>query len=146
MLIRIDPTSDRPIYEQIASSVRSDAVSGRILPGAVLPAARDVAAGLGVNMHTVLRAYQQLRDEGLVDLRRGRGAVVTEVAGQLSALHRDVQALVDRAAAIGVTAETLSAIVHEDFARTSSVRTSSAHPNSSPTETHRPDRPQEAHL
>lgn len=117
MLIKIDPTSDRPIYEQIAGSVRADAVRGRILPGASLPTARDVAAGLGINMHTVLRAYQQLRDEGLVDLRRGRGAVVTEAAGQLSELHREVRALVAQAAALGVTRETLAAIVQEDYAQ-----------------------------
>ena len=39
-------------------------------------AAEEVAAALGINMHTVLRAYQLLRDEGLIELRKGRGAVV----------------------------------------------------------------------
>ncbi|NLB47458.1 MAG: GntR family transcriptional regulator, partial [Microbacteriaceae bacterium] len=77
MLVTIDALSDRPIYEQIADAVRFAIGAGSLLAGEKLPPADDVATGLGVNKHTVLRAYQLLRDDGLVDLRRGRGAVVT---------------------------------------------------------------------
>ncbi|MFI5657961.1 GntR family transcriptional regulator [Streptomyces sp. NPDC051684] len=76
MLIRIDPGSSAPLGEQIAASVRRALADGAIATGERLPAARDVAQLLGVNVHTVLRGYQQLRSEGLIDLRRGRGAVV----------------------------------------------------------------------
>lgn len=111
MLIRVNPTSERPIYAQIADSVRVDMARERILPGTVLPPAREVAGSLGINVHTVLHAYQSLRDEGLLDLRRGRGAVVTEAAMRVSELEREVRALVARAAALGVAADTLAALV-----------------------------------
>lgn len=111
MLIRVDPTSERAIYEQIADSVRAGIAAGLARPGESLPSAREVAAGLDVNMHTVLHAYQLLRDEGLVDLRRGRGAVVTPVAGAIVELHREAQALAARAAALGVAPTTLAALV-----------------------------------
>ena len=111
MLIRVDEASERPLYAQIADSIRSDLAAGRVVPGAVLPPARDVAAGLGINVHTVLRAYQDLRDEGLVDLRRRRGAVVTAAAAGVAELRAEVQELVNRAAALGVAPSTLAAVV-----------------------------------
>lgn len=113
MLIRIDADSQAPIYDQVAASVRTDIVAGRLVPGDRLPAAREVAEALEINVHTVLRAYQQLRDEGLVDLRRGRGAVIAAGAAPLAELAHDVQALVARADALGITPATLAALVKE---------------------------------
>ncbi|WP_067245135.1 GntR family transcriptional regulator [Microbacterium resistens] len=117
MLIRIDEESTRPIFEQIAASVRADILLGSLRPGHRLPSAREVAEGLGINVHTVLRAYQQLRDEGLVDLRRGRGAVIASSAATLQELHDDIRALVDRAAALGLSAGALAALVQEPALR-----------------------------
>lgn len=111
MLIRIDEASDRDIYAQIADSVRADIASGRVRTGATLPAAKRLAEALDINVHTVLRAYQQLRDERLIDLRRGRGAVVTELAGTLVELSGEVRALVSRAHSLGVSQETVAAMV-----------------------------------
>ena len=111
MLIRIDGTSERAIYEQIADSVRGDIAAGKVRAGTVLPAAQRLAEALDINVHTVLRAYQQLRDERLVDLRRGRGAVVTALAQPLVELSGDVHALVARATALGVSQVTLAALI-----------------------------------
>ncbi|MEV4774142.1 GntR family transcriptional regulator [Microbacterium sp. LTA6] len=113
MLLTIEPHSERPLFEQVAASVRTGIASGRIRPGDRLPAAREIAAGLGVNLHTVLHALQNLRDEGLIDLRRGRGAVVAPAADALAELHADVNALVARAAAVGLTPDTLAALIKE---------------------------------
>lgn len=79
MLIRIDTAATTPIYTQIAREVRRAATAGEVQVGDRLPAARDLARSLEVNMHTVLRAYADLRDEGVIELRRGRGAVVVAV-------------------------------------------------------------------
>lgn len=113
MLIRIDVDSTRPLFDQVAASVRADIVTGRLSPGDRLPSAREVAEALEINLHTVLRAYQQLRDEGLVDLRRGRGAVVSASAGPLAELSDDITALVSRAAALGLSPTTLAALIKE---------------------------------
>ena len=115
MLIRIDALSDTSIFEQVAASIRTDMAAGRVRPGDRLPSAREVAASLGVNLHTVLRAYQVLREEGLVDMRRGRGAVVTAAAGALTQLMGDIVDLGARAAALGMTADALASLVRDSL-------------------------------
>lgn len=71
MLITIDEGSPVPIYAQIAAAVRREVSQGRAASGERLPAARDLAEALGINLHTVLRGYRELREEGIVDVRRG---------------------------------------------------------------------------
>lgn len=113
MLIRIDPDSTRPLFEQIAASVRGEVLAGRLRPGDRLPAARELADAADVNVHTALRAYQELRDEGLIDLRRGRGAVVSASAAPLAALADDIAALVRRGSELGVTPASIAALIKE---------------------------------
>ncbi len=113
MLIRVDTASDVALFAQVAASVRTEMASGRLRPGDRLPAARDVAESLGVNLHTVLRAYRDLRAEGLVDLRRGRGAVVTDRAADLAGLHAEIRALGERARGLGMSPDTLASLVRE---------------------------------
>ena len=68
MRIRLDPTIPGPLFDQLASSLRASIVDGRVGYGERLPAARELAKGLGINVHTVLRAYRVLRDKGLFAL------------------------------------------------------------------------------
>jgi GntR family transcriptional regulator len=70
---RSDPTE---LHEQVAAEIRRAIADGEAKPGERLPPAKDLAAVLGVNTNTVLRALRQLRDEGLLDFRRGRGVTV----------------------------------------------------------------------
>ena len=66
--------------------MRRAIADGTLQPKERLPSAKEVAAALGINMHTVLRAYQLLRDEGLIELRKGRGAVVLATTLEFSRL------------------------------------------------------------
>jgi GntR family transcriptional regulator len=71
---RSDPTD---LHEQVAAELRRAIAEGEAKAGERLPPARDLAAVLGVNTNTVLRALRILRDEGLLEFRRGRGITVT---------------------------------------------------------------------
>ncbi|MGF3056707.1 GntR family transcriptional regulator [Microbacterium sp. YY-01] len=113
MLIRIDVGSDRPLFEQVAGAVRARVAAGSLSVGDRLPAARELGEALDINTHTVLRAYQQLREEGLVDLRRGRGAVIASGAAPLVQLRDDIVHLVARAASLDIPPSALSALVDE---------------------------------
>ncbi|HEX7833874.1 MAG TPA: GntR family transcriptional regulator [Pseudolysinimonas sp.] len=115
MLFRVDPASGVPIFDQLAASVRGELARGTLRAGDRLPSAREVAEALQVNIHTVLRAYQDLRDEGLVDLRRGRGAVVTDNAGLSPQLLADIQELIAEARRLGVGVGTLTALIREEY-------------------------------
>jgi DNA-binding transcriptional regulator YhcF (GntR family) len=112
MLFRVDAGSPVPLGDQIAASVRGALAEGKALPGERLPAARQVAESLGINVHTVLRGYQKLRDEGLIELRRGRGAVVAADAPAARAgLLTEVHQLVAGARALGLTDQELLTLV-----------------------------------
>lgn len=114
MLFRIDPAAAEPLFAQLAAQVRGAVARGELRPGERLPAARDLAASLEVNLHTVLHAYQDLRSEGLIELRRGRGAVVSErAAHDYTALREAIGAVVAQSRRLGLAAETTSALVRQ---------------------------------
>jgi GntR family transcriptional regulator len=108
MLVRIDPASGTPLADQIAAHVRGAVADGMLAPGDRLPAARDLAESLQVNMHTILRAYARLRDEGLIELRRGRGATIRRGdAADRARLVDAVQNLLDAGRRLGLDVEQL---------------------------------------
>lgn len=86
MLFELDSRSTVPIYGQLTACVRRAIGAGTLTPGSKLPPARQVARELEVNRHTVQRAYCELRDEGLLELRPRRGAIVT--GGEIASLTR----------------------------------------------------------
>src|SRR5215472_6636417 len=75
--VKLDHDNPFDLHEQVAGELRRALAAGEAKPGERLPPARDLAAVLGVNTNTVLRALRQLRDEGLLEFRRGRGITVT---------------------------------------------------------------------
>lgn len=102
VLIRIDPRATEPIYVQIEREVRRAIAAGEVSAGDRLPAARDLASSLEVNMHTVLRAYTELREAGVIDLRRGRGAVVLPQEATAPEVTRAVADLIETARRHGI--------------------------------------------
>jgi DNA-binding transcriptional regulator YhcF (GntR family) len=112
VLIRVDPARSTPLGEQIAASVRRAIADGSVAPNERLPGARELAASLDVSIHTVLAGYQQLRDEGLIELRRGRGAIVREGAAPGRAVVLDLaRRLVEEARRHGLDDEELFALL-----------------------------------
>src|SRR6188474_1101735 len=75
--VKVDPRDPLDLNEQVAAEIRRAIAEGEAKPGERLPPAKDLAAELGVNTNTALRALRQLRDEGLLEFRRGRGITVT---------------------------------------------------------------------
>ena len=84
--VKIDSQSSTLLFEQVAADIRRSLAEGEASPGERLPPAKDIAAVLGVNSNTVLRALRQLRDEGLLEFRRGRGVTVSGEAPERSAV------------------------------------------------------------
>jgi DNA-binding transcriptional regulator YhcF (GntR family) len=109
MLVRVDPESSRGLAEQIADQLRAAIATGTLAEGSRLPPARELADGLDVNVHTVLRAYADLREQSVIDVRRGRGAHVVPGAGDTlrAQLSQQVADLVAQAARLGVDREQL---------------------------------------
>jgi len=115
MLIRVDPASSIPLFEQLAAAVRSEVLRESVKAGERLPSARDLAETLEINVHTVLRGYQVLRDEGLIELRRGRGAVVTDRAREYAALAAVLPQLVAEAKRLDLSPTALAALIREAY-------------------------------
>lgn len=86
--VKIDRQEQTDLFEQVAAEIRRAIADGEAKPGERLPPARDLAAVLGVNTNTVLRSLRLLRDEGLLEFRRGLGTRVTGTPEQGAVLAR----------------------------------------------------------
>ena len=106
---RDDPVD---LHAQVAGEIRRAIAEGEAKPGERLPPAQDLAAVRGVNTNTVLRALRELRDEGLLEFRRGRGITVTGTPqrGAVIARARD---LVTFARQQGYRVDELVEIIHD---------------------------------
>jgi GntR family transcriptional regulator len=94
--VKIDRRASTDLYEQVAAEIRRAIAEGEAGPGERLPPAGDLAAVLEVNRNTVLRAMRELRDEGLLEFRRGRGVTVSGTPEQ-GVLHARARELVELA-------------------------------------------------
>jgi DNA-binding transcriptional regulator YhcF (GntR family) len=118
VLIRLDERDPRPIYGQLVAQIKEQVASGALEPGEELPSVRELADSLGINLHTVHRAYQKLRDDGVISLRLGRRAKVVaprkkrasreEIESRLTARLAE---LVTEAVHLGLSKKELRALV-----------------------------------
>ncbi|MFG2620439.1 GntR family transcriptional regulator [Streptomyces sp. NPDC048507] len=113
MLLKLNTADQSPLHEQVAGALRRAIAEGECAPGDRIPPARDLAGALGVNANTVLRALRALRDEGLLEFRRGRGVTVAEAADGRSGLLERVRALVADGARLGYSKADLIEMIRE---------------------------------
>ena len=96
--VKVNRNEPTELFEQVAAEIRRAIADGEAKPGERLPPAKDLAAVLGVNTNTVFRALRQLREEGLLEFRRGRGITVagTPERGAVVAQARELVRLARR--------------------------------------------------
>ena len=110
--VKLDHDNPLDLHEQVAVEIRRAIADGEAKPGERLPPAKDLAAVLGVNTNTVLRALRQLRDEGLLEFRRGRGITITGTPEQ-SALIEKAKDLLHYARTQGYKPDELIRIIQQ---------------------------------
>ena len=87
MIVEIDFNSDEAIYIQLRNQIIIGIATERLREGETLPSVRQLADDIGINMHTVNKAYSVLKQEGFVKLDRRRGAVISLDADKIRAIR-----------------------------------------------------------
>jgi GntR family transcriptional regulator len=111
---QIDPRSPIPLYAQIADRIRIAVATTELAPGAALPSVRQLASQLRVNPATVVQAYRELEEAGVVESRQGTGTFVRELAEPKREAERQrearrlVRRLLQDASVLGVTRDDLA--------------------------------------
>lgn len=116
MLLTVDLQSSIPIYQQIRNQIVAQVAAGLVRPGEKLPTIRALANQLQVNLHTVNKAYQQLAQEGFIDLLGRRGAIVVQPSTKnLQQTKKSFQQAVTEAVAQGVSCSALQQLVIQTY-------------------------------
>lgn len=121
MLIRIETSSGVPITRQIMDQIRIQCATGALAPNDRLPSVRELARELAVNQNTILRVYERLTNEGLLERRHGDGTYVAarppkgQVDAQQELLRGELERLVRRAVALQVSADDLCRMLRQNY-------------------------------
>lgn len=113
MFIRIERGSAVPVSRQMAEQIRAQCLAGALPPGAQLPSVRQLARELAVNQNTVLRVYEKLTAEGLLELRHGEGTFVAHrlptqrLDGQQSQYREELARIARQGLLLGLSAAEL---------------------------------------
>src|SRR5271168_403878 len=109
MLFRLNPSSGVPIYLQLMEQIRHGIETGALKAGEQLPTIRKLSEDLVMNPNTVVRAYRELQHQGIIELRHGSGAFISEsVAGHTRVTRKSqlmVQSALERLITLGLTAD-----------------------------------------
>jgi GntR family transcriptional regulator len=121
MIFRLPQPSGVPVYLQLIEQVRHAVETGALRAGDQLPTIRKVAGELVINPNTVARAYRELEQEGILELRHGTGAFVKESAGGRARVLRSAHALVrgaiERLASLELSDDELRRVLESELAR-----------------------------
>lgn len=118
MIIKIDFQSEEAIYMQLRNQIIMGIATSQIKEGDSLPSVRQLAEEIGINMHTVNKAYAVLREEGMIHLDRRRGAVVAVDKDRLQALtdvKQQMRVVLAKGRCKNLTKEDVYALVDELF-------------------------------
>ncbi len=119
MVIKIDFQSDEALYIQLRNQIILGIATSRIQEGDALPSVRQLAEDIGINMHTVNKAYTVLRQEGFLTIDRRRGAVIALDADKMQALEemkRNLQVLLAKGRCKNISCQEVHELVDEIFA------------------------------
>ena len=122
MILEIDFNSDEAYYIQLCNQIIIGIATERIHEGEALPSVRQMAENIGINMHTVNKAYSVLRQEGFVNLDRRKGAIVsleTDKMRMLEEMRRELSVVLARGVCKNVSKEEVHKLIDEiyqDFA------------------------------
>jgi GntR family transcriptional regulator len=121
MIFRVNSSSGTPIYQQLMEQVKHAIETGALLAGEQLPTLRKLAIELVINPNTVVRTYRELEHEGIVEIRHGSGAFVSQAATVQSKVSRKAQSVmqsaVDRLAAAGLTEDAIRRLLENELAQ-----------------------------
>lgn len=118
MVIKIDFQSDEALYIQLRNQIILGIATSTLREGDVLPSVRQLAEDIGINMHTVNKAYSVLRQEGFVTIDRRRGAIVSLDVDKLQALdemQKNLRVLLAKGRCKNITRQEIHYMVDEIF-------------------------------
>ena len=118
VILNIDFNSDEAIYSQLCNQIILGIAMSEIQEGEQLPSVRQLAESIGINMHTVNKAYTVLRQQGFVKVDRRRGAVISLDIDQMHAmqeLRSNLKTILAKAICKNITREEVHALVDQIF-------------------------------
>jgi len=120
MIFHLNHSSGRPIYLQLMDQIKHAIETGALRPGDQLPTIRTLGEELVINPNTVIRAYRDLQHEGVIELRHGSGAFISDaVAGRSKVIRKGqavMQAAIERLVSLGLTEEEMRRLVENALA------------------------------
>ena len=118
MFIEIDFNSDEAIYMQLRNQIILGIATAQFQEGDMLPSVRQLAENIGINMHTVNKAYTVLKQEGYVKVDRRRGAMIAVDIDKMQALNemrRELQVTLAKASCKNISREEVHALIDEIY-------------------------------
>ncbi len=118
MIIEIDFNSDEALYLQLRNQIILGIATSRFREGDVLPSVRQLADNIGINMHTVNKAYSVLRQEGFVKVDRRRGAIIAIDIDKMQAveeMRETMQVIIAEAMCKNISREEVHALIDEIY-------------------------------
>ena len=118
MILEVDFNSEEALYIQLRNQIMGGIATNRLKEGESLPSVRQLAESIGINMHTVNKAYTVLKQEGFVKVDRRRGAVIAIDADRISDLEQmreSLRVILARASCRNISREEVHALIDEIY-------------------------------